>query len=351
MLSVKNDTIIGSIRDPVVVLASDEKFAMPLATTIRSAIENLSPDVRLRIFVLDGGIEEPTKERLIRSWPAGRFEINWIHVDGSSLGSLTTMQGSISCYFRILIPRVLPSNIHRAIYLDSDLLIRADLAHLWSHDAAGNLCLAVQDAGAPYIDSSQALKNYQACAPYIHYSQPIPNFRELGLDPRAPYFNSGVLLIDLDAWRGEDLTGQIIECLAKNAQYVHLWDQYALNVVLAGRWGSLDRRWNQGCHVYGFPTWELSPYDRETFDQQRNDPYIVHFTTAHKPWRASCRHPLRHDFIDCLQRTDWAGWRIPRLEILTETLRTQERRFRHGRRWLRDHTWSALSASRKRSAA
>ena len=312
---------------------------MPLATTVRSAIENLSPDVKLRIFVLDGGIEESTKERQIRSWPSGRFEIKWIRVDGSSLGDLATMQGSISCYFRILIPRVLPGNIHRAIYLDSDLLICSDLARLWSQDSTGNLCLAVQDCGAPFIDSSQAVKNYHDCAPYIHYPQPIPNFRELGLDPKAPYFNSGVLLFDLDRWRREDTTSQIIECLAKNAQHVHLWDQYALNVVLTGRWGNLDRRWNQGCHVYRFPSWELSPYDKETFDQQRDDPYIVHFTTAHKPWRASCRHPLREEFIRCLQRTDWAGWRIPRLEVVAEALRTQERLFRHSRRWLRDHTW------------
>ena len=157
MLSAKQDTTVDSERYPVVVLASDEKFAMPLATTVRSAIENLSPHLKLRIFVLDGGIEEPTKARLIRSWPAGRFEVNWIRVDGSSLGGPATMQGSISCYFRILIPRVLPSNIRRAIYLDSDLLICSDLGRLWSQDLSGNLCLAVQDCGAPFIDSSQAV--------------------------------------------------------------------------------------------------------------------------------------------------------------------------------------------------
>jgi lipopolysaccharide biosynthesis glycosyltransferase len=351
MLSAENRGTVDSGRDPIVVLASDENFAMPLATTVRSAIEHLSPELTLRIFVLDGGIKDTTKERLIRSWPARRFKVDWVRVDGASLGAPTTMQGSISCYFRILIPRVLPTHIRRAIYLDSDLFICADLGRLWSQDAASNLCLAVQDCGAPYIDSSQALPNYAACAPYIHYSRPISNFRELGLDPKAPYFNSGVLVIDLDGWRREDITGQVIDCLAKNAAHVHLWDQYALNVVLTRRWGSLDRRWNQGCHVYQFPSWEQSPYDKETLEQQRDDPYIVHFTTAHKPWRASCRHPLREQFLDCLQRTNWAGWQIPRLEIVAEALKAQERRFRHGRRWLRDRALSAFSGDRKRSAA
>jgi lipopolysaccharide biosynthesis glycosyltransferase len=324
---------------------------MPLATTVRSAIENLSPEARLRVYVLDGGLEERTKERVIRSWPAGRFEISWVRVDASSLGDPRTMRGSIACYFRILMPRVLPSSLHQAIYLDSDLLIRSDLTRLWSHDISGNLCLAVQDVGAPFIDSTQAIKNFRDCAPYISYKQPIPNFRALGLDPKAPYLNSGVLLIDLDGWRREDITSRLIECLTMNAQYVHLWDQYALNVVLVNRWGNLDRRWNQGHYIYKFPCWELSPYDKETFDQQLNDPHIVHFTSAHKPWRASCRHPLRQDFIDCLQRTDWAGWRLPRLEILAESLKTQERRIRRGRRWLQNYAWNLLSGDRKRSAA
>jgi lipopolysaccharide biosynthesis glycosyltransferase len=71
------------------------------------------------------------------------------------------------------------------------------------------------------------------------------------------------VLVDLE-YCTED---QVIECLAKNREYVQAWDQYALNVVLSGQWGSLDGRWNQGWHIYEFPSWEQSPYDRETFKQ------------------------------------------------------------------------------------
>jgi lipopolysaccharide biosynthesis glycosyltransferase len=230
----------------------------------------------------------------------------------------------------------LPDDIKRAIYLDSDLLITADLTQLWSQSFSNNLCLAVQDCGAPYVDSSQAIANYHECAPYIYYPRPIPNFQELRLEPKSPYFNSGVLVIDLEGWRREDLTGQLIECLTNNAKHVHLWDQYALNVVLAGRWGSLDRRWNQGFHIYQFPCWELSPYSREEFERQRDDPFIVHYTTSHKPWKASCRHPLRGKFIDCIQRTDWAGWQLSKFDIAREAFKAHERRFRQRRRRLRE---------------
>jgi lipopolysaccharide biosynthesis glycosyltransferase len=335
VLSTQYETSVNVDLDPVVVLAADEKFAMPLAVTVRSALDNLAPGRELRIYVLDGGVSLATKGRLERSWPKGRYQITWIKIDASALG-LVPVSGHVNVvsYFRILIPRVLPSDVHRAIYLDSDLLICGDLTRLWSLQLAEHLCLAVQDCSAPYIDAAQAISNYRQCAAYVGCSQPIPNFRALGLDPAARYFNAGVLMIDLDAWREADVSTQLIECLAKNKRHVLWWDQYAMNVVLMGRWGSLDPRWNQGSHIYRYPSWEQSPYDRESFEQQQNDPYIVHFTTRHKPWRASCRHPLRPRFIECLERTDWANWRLSRLDLFLEAIKAQERRFRHGRRWL-----------------
>ena len=57
------------------------------------------------------------------------------------------------------------------------------------------------------------------------------------------------------------------------------------------------------------------------------DPYIVHFTTRAKPWRA-CRHPLRGEFFKYLDRTAWAGWRPPRLKVFLELMKAEERRLR-----------------------
>src|SRR5262249_54112267 len=114
-------------KDPIVVLAADENFAIPLAVTVRSAIENLAADRRLRVFVLDGGIRPATRQRLEASWPAGRFEITWVAVDASALQGLPA-SGHINLvsYYRILIPRVLPQSITRVIYLDADLIVRED---------------------------------------------------------------------------------------------------------------------------------------------------------------------------------------------------------------------------------
>lgn len=324
-------------RDPVVVLAADDRFAMGLAATVRSAIDNLSPDSRLRLYILDGGIQPDNKRRLVQSWPAGRFDIEWVGVDPSAIADLPVSgHFNLVGYYRMLMPRLLSADIDRVLYLDSDLMIGADLAQLWRHDLSGNMCLAVQDCAAPCMDASVALPNYQRCSAYLGSAWPVPNFRELGLGGDAPYFNSGVLLIDLAAWRAADLPRLLLGCMEQHSQHALWWDQYALNVVLAGRWGSLDLRWNQGAQIYQYPTWEQSPFSRQTFEELRDDPYIVHFTTRHKPWLASCRHPLRKEFFQYVDRTAWAGWRPPRLKVLFERVRAQERTLRRGRKWLQN---------------
>lgn len=323
--------------DPIVVLAADDRFAIPLAVTVRSALDNLAPGRKLRIYVLDGGVREATQERLVRSWPEGRFRVEWLVVDASALAGLPT-SGHINLvsYYRLLMPRVLPSDVRRVIYLDSDLIVRADLSRLWDCDLGGQLCLAAPDCATPYMDSSVALANYRLCGPHMGSARPVPNFRELGLRAEAAYFNAGVLLVDLAGWRNADVSGKSLACLERHRQHVDFWDQYALNVVLAGRWGRLDARWNQGSQVYGYPTWEQSPFDRATFEQLRGDPFIVHFTTRIKPWRPFCRHPFRAEFFQYVDRTAWAGWRPPRRKAILEILRTLERRVRHGRNWLRN---------------
>ncbi len=324
-------------RDPIVVLAADNNFAMPLAATIRSAIDNLAPDRKLRIYVLDGGIADDNKTRLLRSWPERRYYIDWLRVNSSVLAGLP-ISGHINVvsYFRLLIPHVLPMDVRRAIYLDADLIVCTDLGRLWDCDLAGHLCLAAQDCAAPYLDSSQVLANYRLCGSYLGSVQPVPNFRELGLRPEAEYCNAGVMLIDLAAWRDANLSRQALVCLEQHRQHVIWWDQYALNVVLADRWGRLDSRWNQGSHVFIYPTWRQSPFDRQTYERLRDDPYIVHFTSRVKPWLA-CRHPYRGEFFKYVDRTDWAGSRPPRLKVILQLLKRQERRLRRGRNWLRSH--------------
>jgi hypothetical protein len=48
----------------------------------------------------------------------------------------------------------------------------------------------------------------------------IPNYRELGMLPSDPYSNSGVLVMDLQQWRADDITRSTLEILDRHRRHV-----------------------------------------------------------------------------------------------------------------------------------
>jgi lipopolysaccharide biosynthesis glycosyltransferase len=300
-------------RDIVVVSATDDGYAMPLAVTIRSALDHLSPSRRLKLFILDGGLRNESKQRLLESWRDPRLTIEWIRPNLDQVCDLVVSnQVTVVTYLRLLMANLVPPEITRAIYLDADMLVRRDLGSLWDEPQGDHAVLAVPELAAPYLDAPVAMANFESCRDYLCAHTPIMNYRELGLPPDAQYFNGGLLVADLGCWRRENLAQQMLDCLQRNREHVLWWDQYALNVVLARRWRPLDYRWNQGTHVYAYPNWRKSPVDRATLNNLRRAPWIVHFCSPSKPWHYFNGHPFRRDFFKCLDHTDWKGWRPER---------------------------------------
>jgi lipopolysaccharide biosynthesis glycosyltransferase len=301
----------GRTEAVAVACASDNGYAMALAATIRSAVAHLAQGRRMDLYVLDGGIDEHNKRRLRASWEDPRLTVQFVNPD---LGTLQGLQVSghinINTYLRLLMPFVLPAQVRRAIYLDADLTVMRDLGELWDLDQGGFPCLAAQDVAAPCINAA-TLPAFPRCKNHVADLLPIANYRELGLPADGKYFNAGVLVVDLDIWRRENLAEKMLQVLRDNPEHVRYWDQYALNVVLAGRWKEIDPRWNQSAYVHAYPSWQQSPLDRETFHQLRDNPWIVHFCSPAKPWHYFCHHPNTQDFRKNLKETDWRDWSPP----------------------------------------
>lgn len=297
-------------QEVVAATAADENYVIPLAATIRSAIDSLHPDQFLRLFVMDGGISAESRGKLMQSWVDPRVRIEWIEPDVNVVKHLPISHHvSISCYLRLLLPELIPSDVGKLIYFDSDMLIRRDLGELYAEPLGDHEALAVQEMAAPWMDAELAADGYDRRRKFLSATQPVLNYRELGIRPDAPYFNSGLLVFDAAQWRAQQTAKNVLECLERHRDHVLWWDQYALNVVLVDRWRPLDVRWNQTAAVFDYPNWRLSPLDAEAFQQIREDPWIIHFCSPTKPWHYFCDHPYRQDFFATLSRTEWRDWR------------------------------------------
>jgi len=271
------------MRDEVVVVCgTDSRYQVPLAVMLRSAIDNLGSDFTLTAYVLYSEVSDADRVRVSRSIPEGRGSIRWIKVDASRITGVPLWgRMPLSTYFKLLVTDLLPSHVTRAVWLDCDVLVRGDLGELWNTELAACDVAAVPDQVVPLASSRGGIARH----------------RELGISD-AKYFNAGVMVIDLVAWRAHLVTVRALDYLRRSWKSVVFWDQEGLNVALAGRWLELPAMWN--CNV-------SLPANRT--GARHATPRILHFAGMLKPWIYRTRDPEWSEYIEYLDRTEWKGMR------------------------------------------
>jgi lipopolysaccharide biosynthesis glycosyltransferase len=227
-----------------VALCSDATYAPHLATALQSLFQS-NAGAELDVHVLCTDVDPATRDRLQRVARAFDRQLNFHEPDVARFSHLgVRAHFSHAIYLRLLLPELFP-DLARLIYLDCDLLVEAPLADLWAIDVDGLACAAKAE------DSAYSLAR-------------------LGL---ARYVNSGVLLLNLDHWRRNDVARRCIAWLESHQELAELPDQDAINVVLQGQMAFLEERWNLN------PAANLRP---ESID--RHPQRILHFAGPYKPW-------------------------------------------------------------------
>ena len=281
----------------VLVCGADDHYAMALAVTLRSALVNLSRDRELRLYVIDGGIRDDHRRKLQRTVEDVRpdVSIRWYDPNMAAIDDLWVSGHVTSAtYFSLLVPDAVPERYGKAIYLDSDVQVEADLAELWRTPVGDRAVLAVQDYLIPYLSCPGGPANH----------------RELGLAPALPYFNAGVLVFNLARWRSEGISEQIFHYLRRHEKELTFRDQEGLNAVLAGDAGLLDPKWNVPSSLLWFERWADSPF-KEQIRPVREDllrrPGIWHFIGPSKPWQRDFAHPAGARWRRYLEEAGWRG--------------------------------------------
>lgn len=271
--------------------AADEAYAPGLAVLIRSVLEHCDPSFRVRAYIVDTELSETTKRKLIASWNGFPIDIEWMHLDLSPVQDLKVEKYfSTLTYARFLFPLELKRE-PKILFLDADLLVRADISTLWKTDLQGFAFGAVQDLGCRTVSEPKfGLRNYRA----------------LGLDPQQPYFNFGVVLIDTVAWNAEDITARAIAYAKEHPKDIQWPTQDPMNAITGGRWLALNPEWNSLIDALRQMDWSDDRVSPEVLKKFSADPKIVHYIGVLKPWQRDSRHPRRQEFLDVLSRTQFA---------------------------------------------
>lgn len=186
----------------------------------------------------------------------------------------------------------------RALYLDTDILVRSSLAPLYDTDLCGNILAAIADRHFEISENTDAV---------VVSGMTRVNIRHLYRDAlglERDYFNSGVLLIDLAKWRSAGVKTLCLDYL-RHHPLALFCDQDALNFAVGSQTLIVGAEWNFMAEVASaYPDIE---------------PRIIHFSGCVKPWKPgdsitmfhqeywdfAFSTPLGHDLVEqFLERAD-----------------------------------------------
>lgn len=188
------------------------------------------------------------------------------------------LHGNTYVFSKLFLPQYVEED--RVLYLDVDIVVSIDIAELYAEDLGG--CVL----GASGIGTVESSLDTVA-------------FGELGLAQGEAYFNSGMLLIDVAAWKRDHVTERCVELANRYQSRFASHDQSVLNFAFHKRFKALADRYN----------WELYPISKPL---PTYPPAIYHFVGSPKPWDLGGRwlHSHYAFYAESLRRVGKTGVRF-----------------------------------------
>jgi len=288
-----------------VVMCANAGFVVPLAVALRSINDARAEASTVHVTVLSLGIGPEDRARILAS--VDRIAVSFIDAERLIPDDLPRVKPRLTraTYGRLLAADAVP-NAGRLIYLDTDVLVLDDLSFLANVDLAGHPVAATLDVSQPAL------------------SVGFPAWRELGMLPKTPYYNAGVLVIDVQAWHTRGIRASALNFLYRNANHCLYADQDGLNGALQGDIARLPARWNQDAAFRQPRHLGYFLLDEAEVEAAVRTPAIVHFTGSTKPWLPGCSDSATGMWRQSLALTDFREFTVKE-PILVRMRRSAER--------------------------
>ena len=255
------------------LFTADDRYARHIPVVLYSLFEN-DPGIRYRVHLITDHLDPSTEKNLQLLCEKLGYGFSAYRLDEKMFADAPVNKHySKAMYYRHLAFQILPAEIGKVLYLDPDILIINPLHPLWEIDMDDHLFLA-----ASHTEEKQGLDEL--------------NRMRLGI--KSSYFNTGVIVMDLDACRREVSEEQIFSYIHENGPFLLLPDQDVFNALYGSRTKSVpDEIWN---------------YDARKFTQyllrsggEYNEKWVLahtavlHFCGKNKPWGES--RPSRFEML------------------------------------------------------
>ncbi len=245
----------------------DDSYSEQLAVTLASILKNDKHNTKFKVFVLDMGISEENKNKIISLKQYKDFSISFIPVNNDLFTDFPTIYHlKVMNYARLLLPSLVDCS--KILFLDCDLLVLGDLTELYNTD----------------------FENTYACVVKERLSNELYIQRQLENLGTKFYFNAGVMLLNLDKMREDDIQAKSLDFTRQHPERILLLDQCVLNHVFQDNVKFIDKKYN-----YQYKLNVSKKYGKSV---------IVHFVGKEKPYYGYA-HPYENLYYRFLQLTPY----------------------------------------------
>lgn len=280
-----------------VVYSTSDAYSGIAAVSIASLLENSKDAAEINVYVIDMGISDQNKERLeelVNRYGRKLFFLEKLNIEKLTGTHINVGRWHISTFSRLFLLHVLPKDMKKVIYIDCDMIIRHSLNELWDMDMEGTWVMSADDCRG---------KMYRT---------------NIGIPEDSIYTNNGLMVIDLEAWKENNVERMFIDFIKKYNGDITYMDQGVLNGVFQplkkvkllpisynAQTACYDLDYD-GLQVCRNPVWA---YTKEEFEKAIADPIVVHFTTCFlsgtRPWIIGDKHRYQPEFIKYRNMTGW----------------------------------------------
>lgn len=260
----------------VAVLACNNFYVPYVAALLKSIVVNAKQKRNYEIYLLTTDVTDKNKvllKKLVEQ--DSRFSFSCLNISSfANTGLFTNAHISVETYYRFYILDLF-KDIQKVLYLDSDMIVNADIADLYDTELNDNYFAAMID-----VDAAGQIKLYDEQAGYFK--------NEVGIDDGEHYFQAGVLLFNIPEIRRIHTSESLIKiALNKNWRYM---DQDILNHEFHKKITYINQSWNtmMNCLSQPFTRMDIirnAPlYLYQGYLEARKNPKIIHYAGFQKPW-------------------------------------------------------------------
>ena len=266
-----------------ILVCTDNNYVVPLAALLNSLAETANSNkLTIHWFALE--VSKLNIKKI--SALSGRlgYEIKVYNFSESKISPKFFTSGRITsaAYLRLYLADQI-KNVNKVLYLDCDMIVLGNIDGLWNYSLGEKVAAVVKDAAKINLS---------------HLGKFIP----------GNYFNSGLMLINIDLWRSYKIQNKLFMLLNHKIHF-RFHDQDLLNLALDNNVSFIDRRWNLipsrenkniiKCYAMAvrLGIWRVFKCNS-----------IIHYAASKKPWHYLSSHPLKFLWWKHLRQTEFSNF-------------------------------------------